>query len=380
MGNMEKIKLSKCSIGNIEKQLVNKTLSSEFLGMGKVVKEFENKLSSFFNNNVCCVINGTAAIHLALQALGIKKGDEVAVPAITYVSTYQAISATGAKPLSIDVDIDNCTLSISDLKKKISKKTKAVVAVHYAGNAGNFEDIYYFCKKKKLKLVEDAAHAFGTKYKNKLIGSFGDVTCFSFDGIKNITSGEGGCVVSSNKKLIKKIMDLRLLGIEKESSYRYKNSKSWSFNVNEQGWRYHMSDIMAAIGIAQLQKFKNFKKKRQKLAKYYDKCLRRFKNIKIMPSNYDNVVPHIYPIRLLGCNSKTINEIRKNLLKKNIETGIHYYPNYKLDFYKSNKKFINTEKIYNETLTLPLHVDLKNKDISQIVKALINEIKKKNLL
>ena len=222
-----------------------------------MVYEFEKKLESFFNSYVACTVNGTAALHLAIQAAGIKRNDEVLVPSITYVASLQAITATGAKPVICDVNDYDGLLSIEDAENKISKKTKGIMPVYFAGYSGDINKIYKFAKKHKLKVIEDAAHAFGSKHNNKKIGSKGDFVCFSFDGIKNITSGEGGCVVSKKKQVINKIKDLRLLGVIKDSVKRYKGSRSWIYNVKEQGWRYHMSDIMAAIGIVQLGNLTN---------------------------------------------------------------------------------------------------------------------------
>ena len=205
------IKLSKSSISTEEIISVSNVLKSEYLGMGKKVQEFEKKLKIFFGREVVCVSSGTAALHLSLQALEIKKGDEVLVPSITYIASFQAISATGAKAIACDVESETMLIDINDAKKKISKKTKAIMPVHFAGNPANLKDIYKFAKKNNLFVIEDAAHAFGSYYKKKLIGSLGDIVCFSFDGIKTITSGEGGCIVTSNKKLINNIKNSRLL-------------------------------------------------------------------------------------------------------------------------------------------------------------------------
>ena len=171
-------------------------------------------------------------------------------------------------------------LDISLAENKISSKTKAIMPVHYTGHVGNLDEIYEFASKYQLRVVEDAAHAFGTTYKGDYIGSIGDVVCFSFDGIKNITSGEGGWAITDKLDVIKKVKDARLLGVEKDSSNRYKGRRSWTFQVNSQGWRYHMSNIMAAIGIEQLKKHPYFAKKRQDLAKKYDEYF--IDNSKIM--------------------------------------------------------------------------------------------------
>lgn len=365
------IRLSKSIIGTEEISAVSRVLKKEFLGMGAEVKEFEKELDNYFNSNSACVSTGTAAIQLALQAIGIQKNDEILVQSITYLATFQAISALGAIPIPCEVREDTFTIDLKDAQNKLSNRTKAILPVHYAGNPGNLDDIYDFAKKNKLRVVEDAAHAFGSIYKSQLIGSMGDVICFSFDGIKNITSGEGGAVISKDLNVINFIKDARLLGVEGDSKNRYKNRRSWDFDVKIQGWRYHMSDIMASIGRVQLSKFSIFKEKRQNLAKYYKKKLEKFKNIKLLDSDYDKVVPHIFVIRLKYDNR---DEVRKKLLKYEIQTGLHYKPNHLLSLYKSNHNLKLSEKIYNQILTLPIHPDLTFKEIDFIIEKLYNII------
>jgi dTDP-4-amino-4,6-dideoxygalactose transaminase len=369
-----KIRLSKSFIGNEEKSNVLKVLQEGNFGMGNYVQTFEDKLKKILKKDVVCVVNGTAALHLAFQAIGLKAGDEVLVPTITYVSTFQAISATGAIPIACDVNYSNCLLDLKDASKRITSKTKAIVPVHYAGEVGDLESIYKFANKNKLRIIEDAAHAFGTIYKKKIIGSIGDIVCFSFDGIKNITSGEGGCVVTKDKSVIKKIKNARLLGVEKDTEKRFTNKRSWSFDVKSQGWRYHQSNLMAAIGIAQLQKRKILFKKRQELAKCYDTKLNNNNHIATFSINYNHVVPHIYPIKVT--NKLVKKQIIKILKLNNIELGFHYFPNHLLSFYKNGNKdkLKISEQVYKELLTLPLHPGLTKKNVQNICQ-LINSCK-----
>lgn len=371
------IRLSKSCIGAQEKKAVLKVLENEFLGMGEEVKKFENELSNYFNRQAICVVNGTSALQLALQSIGIKRGDEVLVPSLTYLASFQAISATGAKPISCDIDQESLIIDINDAKKRVTKKTKCIMPVFYSGGVGNLDEIYNFSSEFGLRVVEDAAHAFGTKYKNKLIGSFGDISCFSFDGIKNITSGEGGCVVTNDEKAIAAIKDLRLLGIKNDTEKRFENKRSWVFDVKDQGWRYHMSNLMAAIGSVQLKRFEDFSIKRRKLANYYDKKLSSENYIKLIYRDFNSVVPHIYPIRL---DKKIDREtIRETLAKKGIQTGIHYYPNHLLSKYKSKNNFLPiTENIFPELLTLPMHPDLDKRNIEYVCEELKKAIKQNN--
>lgn len=342
--------------------------------MGAEVHQFEEALSEFFGRSVVCVVNGTAALHLALQSIGISHGDEVLVPSLTYIASFQAISATGAKPIACDINPKTFLLDLNDAKKRITDITQAIMPVHYTGGVGDLDSVYSFAKKHHLRVIEDAAHAFGTTYKDKRIGSFGDVACFSFDGIKNITSGEGGCVVSADEKVLLKVRDARLLGVEKDTEKRYLGQRSWEFDTTAQGWRYHMSNIMATIGIEQLKRFPEIAAKRQLLAKLYDQAFSDQTSIQTLPRDYSSVVPHLYVVRIAGMKSRKI--IQKKLFDKGIEVGYHYQPNHWLTFYKNDKKkpLPVTDSIFPELISLPLHPDLTEENVDYVVSELIKLI------
>lgn len=364
------IRLSKSKIGEEEKSAVKNVLDKEYLGMGEEVRIFEKDLSNFFSRTTLCVSSGTAAVQLAIEACNIGPGDEVLVPSMTYVATFQAIKATGAEPVACDINEETCLVDLKDAFSKMSKNTKAIIPVHYTGGVGNLDELYSFASKNKLRVIEDAAHAFGTKYKNKLVGSFGDIVCFSFDGIKNITSGEGGCIVSNDSKVIENIKNSRLLGVEKDSDKRYANLRSWDFDVSRQGWRYHMSNIMAAIGIQQLKKIKKFAIKRKQIASTYDKLLSSNQNIIFLNRDYKNVVPHIYVVRIKDLIDR--DGLREAMLNEGIEIGVHYNPNHFLTFFKLNKNIVLpvTEKVYKEIISLPIHPDISNDDVEFVIRTL----------
>ncbi len=374
------IKLSKSTITNAEKLAVLNVLDKEYLGMGEEVSKFENLLCDYFNSSVVCVSSGTAALQLACQAVGIGPGDEVLVQSLTYVASFQAISATGATPIACDVDETSLTIDCNDAESRITPNTKAIMPIHYAGGVGNLDEVYILAKKYNLRVIEDAAHAFGTKYKNKKIGSFGDIVCFSFDGIKNITSGEGGCVITNDIKILKKISDYRLLGVEKDSEKRFSGGRSWEFDVKEQGWRYHMSDIMAAIGIVQLSRFSELSKKRKIIYKLYDSIFNGNEQVQSVKLDMENVVPHIYVVRIIGLKNRGI--LQEKMLKLGIQTGYHYQPNHLLDLYsgKGQTALVTTSKISSELLTLPLHPDLTEGDIHKVVNTLFSIIENNKYL
>ena len=369
--NKKIIRLSKSCISSSEKKAVIDVLEREYLGMGTDVQIFEDLLSKFFGKSAVCTINGTAALHLALEACGIGKNDTVLVPSLTYIASFQSISATGARPIACDINEKSLLLDLNDAQKRISPNTKAIMPVHYTGGVGDLNSIYDFANQNNLRVIEDAAHAFGTIYKGNKIGSIGDIVCFSFDGIKNITCGEGGAILTDDKKIIQKVRNARLLGVEKDTEKRYSGKRSLTYNASNQGWRYHMSNIMAAIGIEQLNRFPNFARKRQTLAKKYDQLFAKEKRITIIQHDYNNVVPHIYVVRINKLKNREL--LQKKLLKKGIEVGYHYHPNHWLSYYENKKeKSLNvTDAIFPELLSLPLHPDLNHSDVKYVVSELI---------
>jgi len=359
-----KIRLSKSSISDLEKKAVLDVLDKEFLGMGEEVKLFEEEIKNYLQTDkeVVCVNTGTSALHLSCLALGLRDGDEVLVPSLTYIASFQAISATGAKAIPCEVKSDTLFLDIEDAKKRITKKTKAIMPVHYASSSKGIKDVYTLAKEFNLRVIEDSAQAFGCKRDNKFVGVDGDIICFSFDGIKNITSGEGGAILSSDKEFIKKVKDMRLLGVEKDTDKRYSGSRSWDFDVKEQGFRYHMSNIMASIGRVQLCRIGNFRAKREKIVKTYLKELDRVKEVEFLDFNWEDIISHIFVVK---CSNR--DDLREFLIANDIECGVHYKPNHLLSKYRVDYTLPITEMIYKEILTLPCHYDLTQKEQKYII-------------
>jgi dTDP-4-amino-4,6-dideoxygalactose transaminase len=363
------IRLSRSIVGQPEAEAVSRLLIEDgYLGMGKEVKAFEEDIAQFLHvprERVICVNSGTAALHLAVQAI-TKPGDKILVQSLTFLSSFQAISAAGAIPIPCEVDRDTLTLDIEDAKRRLTHDTCAVMPVHYASNPGHLDDIYAFAARNKLRVIEDAAHAFGCTYNNRSIGTFGDIICFSFDGIKNITSGEGGAVISSDEGIQGQIRDARLLGVQKDTEKRFSGERSWEFEVTHQGYRYHMSNIFAAIGRVQLRRFeKEFKPKRIEIARRYRSVFSQLKDVTLLESNLQEIVPHIFPIRVLQGKR---DSLRKFLANKGIESGVHYKPNHLLSFYGAQKGSLPvTEGLYEELLTLPLHPGLTDDDVEYII-------------
>lgn len=362
------IRLSKSIVGVEEAQAVAKVITEDgYLGMGKEVALFESELASFLGVNadhISCVNTGTSAIHLALEAV-LESGDEVLVPSLTYLASYQAISASGAVPISCDVSADTLTIDLNDAEQRITSRTRAIMPVHYASNPTGIDEIYSFARKYNLRVVEDAAHAFGCKYKDQLIGSFGDIVCFSFDGIKNITSGEGGAVYTTDQEVAQRIKDARLLGVEKDTEKRFSGQRSWEFDVTRQGYRYHMSNLFAAIGRVQLRRLMTeFAPKRRSRADLYRRLLRDNQFLKFQKIEEDTfVIPHILSVRVVGGMR---DGLKSELEKQGVQTGLHYKPNHLLSLYKTEYSLPISEQLYKEMLSLPLHPEIEENDVYKI--------------
>jgi dTDP-4-amino-4,6-dideoxygalactose transaminase len=362
----ELIRLSKSVVGAEEKEALCRVVDAGYLGMGNEVAAFETEIRKYLETDmeVICVNTGTAALHLATLCLDIGPGDEVLIPSLTYVASFQAVSATGATPVACDVTSDTIFLDLKDAEKHLSHKTKAIMPVHYASDCSRINEVYAFATRHNIRVIEDAAHGFGSTRGGKKIGSEGDILCFSFDGIKNITSGEGGAVVTGDQKLAKRIKDARLLGVENDTEKRFQGKRSWSFDVKHQGYRYHMSDLMAAIGREQLRKIDIFSAHRQNCVRRYLEGLANLPGIQFLGLDYDNIVPHIFVVKILN-NERAA--LRAYLRELNIESGIHYQPNHHLEYYQTEYTLPVTDKMGQEMLSLPLHADLTEAQQDRVI-------------
>ncbi|MBW7989182.1 MAG: DegT/DnrJ/EryC1/StrS family aminotransferase [Planctomycetes bacterium] len=360
---------SRPSIGEEELKEIKKVFDTGWLGLGTTVYEFESKIKEYLNaEHVIAVNTGTSALHLALDAIGITEKDEVIVPSLTFCASIQVITALKADPVFCEIDINTLNIDIEDVKQRITSKTKAIMPVHYCGNACDMDALLDIGRKRKIFIIEDAAHAFGSSYKDKKIGSFGDITCFSFDPIKNITCGEGGAVVLSDPDIAEKIRKKRILGIDKDTWHRYKEQRSWFYDVVTQGYRYHMSNFNAAIGLAQLAKLDSFIERKRNIVNRYNDLLSGLEGIELLKWDLDRVAPFSYIVRIL--HNKRDGAI-SFLKEKGVGSGVHYKANHIQPYFqKYNKPLPVTEKVWNEILTLPLYYDMSDADIDLVIKSM----------
>jgi dTDP-4-amino-4,6-dideoxygalactose transaminase len=372
---MNNIRLSKSCVGEEEKTAVARVIDAGYLGMGREVQLFEEELQAYLGTSlqVICVNTGTAALHLAVQCLDIGPGDEVLVPSITYVASFQAVAAAGAKPVACDVILGRAFIDLVDAERRLTSRTKAIMPVHYASDSQEIGAVYAFAARHSLRVIEDAAHGFGCVRDGKRVGAEGDILCFSFDGIKNITSGEGGAVVTGDAALARRIQDARLLGVERDTEKRFKGERSWTFDVLNQGYRYHMSNIMAAIGREQLKKIDHFSQCRQSSVARYRKELACLAGLTFLDLDYENIVPHIFVVRVLnGRRDALMDHLRAN----NIECGIHYQPNHLLNYFFTDYPLPISETLISEFLTLPLHAELTEDELTKVIWAVSNFLEK----
>jgi len=361
------IKLSRGCLGEEEVAGVRQVFDTGYFGLSSPVLEFEAALKKYLGaDHVVATNTGTSALHLALDAAGIGHGDEVIVPSLTFVASFQAIAQTGATPVACDVAPDTLLMDLADVERRITPKTKAVMPIHYSGNPCDMDNLLDLAKRRGLRIVEDAAHAFGSTYKGRKIGSVGDLVCFSFDSIKNITCGEGGAVICREEGLADLLRRKRTLGINRSANQEATGkNRPWPFEVSTNGFRYHMSGINAAIGLAQLKKADAFISRRREICRKYDAAFRDFAGIHLLRINYDESAPHIYVVRV---KNERRDALMHYLRDAEIETGINYIPNHlHVYFRREGLPLHETEQAYREILTLPLHCALSDLDVRCVI-------------
>ncbi len=368
----KKIKVAVPSVDLKEYKRIKEVVLNGKIVSGKYVKEFENKFSKFVGTKYSCAVNsGTAALHTALRCLELKPGSEVIVPAISFMSTASAVLHHNCIPKFCDISHKDYCISVDDLKKKISNRTKAVIITHFTGNVCELDKIKKILKKKNIPLIEDCAQAHGSEFKNKKVGTFGDISCFSFYVTKHMTTGEGGILCFNSKKYEKISKMFRNHGLKNRDEHEIV------------GYNYRMNEIAALIGIEQLKKVNKINNLRIRNSKYIIKSLRKIKQNWFELQHIPNYSKHTFFWLAIRIIDKTIRleDIIKYLNKKGIEVRSRYnYPLYKHPLFlkiKNNQNYrkvflTNSEKLAGNILGLPNHQKLKKKDLDYIVETIAN--------
>jgi len=360
-----------------DKNAVLNALNSRLLTDGPKLHKFESIFAKFTGAKFAVgVSNGTAALHLSLKALGIGKGSEVIIPDITFVATASSVLLTGATPVLVDVDED-LNISTPSIKKAITARTKAIIPVHFAGKSCKIKEIASIAKKNHIAIVEDCAHAIGSKVNRKHVGTFGQSGCFSFYPTKNFTTIEGGMVITNSKNIADFVRSARNHGISKTLASRFSKGKPWNYDIENPGYNYRLDEIRASLGINQIKRVKKMNLLRKKAADYYNKKLEDIEGV-IVPGKSIGVehVHHLYVIRITRKYGITRDMLFQKLLKIGIRTSVHYKPLHMFTIFKKMAKIIdslsNSVHVYSQILSLPLYPSISKKQQDLV----INNIKK----
>lgn len=352
-------------------QAVVEVLRSDYLTTGPKVAEFEKIVADYVGAKyTVAVSNGTAALHVACLAAGIKEGDEVITTPITFAASANCILYCGGKAIFADINAKTYNIDPDDIKRKITGKTKAIIPVHLTGQPCEMDEIHAIAKQYNLIIIEDAAHALGAEYRGRKIGSLSDMTTFSFHPVKHITTGEGGMVTTNDAKLHEKLMLLRSHGITREPSLLGKNEGGWYYEQLELGFNYRITDFQCALGISQMKKINKYVSRRREIARRYDEA---FANIDgIVTPRQANGCNNSYHLYVIQVENMPRQEAFDKLKTAGIGVNVHYIPIYKHPYYqKSGYQDVrceNAEKLYSRLISLPIFASMTDEEQEYVIK------------
>jgi dTDP-4-amino-4,6-dideoxygalactose transaminase len=361
-----------------EASKVAKAVRSGWLTTGPLVRELEQKIARYVGARHAVALNScTAALHLALVAAGIGPGDEVITSPYTFAATGETILYLGARPVFADIDARTLNIDPREVERAVTRRTRAIVPVHIAGLPSHTRALGRLARKHRLWLIDDAAHALGTKVGAKHIGSLSDVTCFSFYATKNLTTGEGGMVTLNDGRLADRVRRLSLHGLSHDAWNRYSRAGSWRYDVVEVGYKDNMTDVAAAIGLAQFEKFGEMQRRRKRLAAYYDRSLGPLEAFEL-PARIPGTTHawHLYILRLRpGILRVGRDEVVELLRRRGIGTSVHFQPLHLFSFYRKRfgyraGSFPHTERESSRAISLPLYPGLRMSQAARIVQEL----------
>ena len=368
------------SINDDDIQAVVEVLKSDFLTTGPKVAEFERCVAEYTNTKYAVAIsNGTAALHATCFAAGIGPGDEVITTPLTFAASANCVLYCGGKPVFADINPNTYNILPEEIEKRITSRTKAIIPVHFTGQACEMDEIQRIAKKHGLMVIEDGAHALGAEYKGKKIGGLSDMTTFSFHPVKHITTGEGGMIMTNDKELYKRLSLFRTHGITRNQDFMTENQGDWYYEQLELGYNYRISDIQCALGISQMQRLPEFLRRRREIAEAYNEAFCDTEGI-LIPEQAKGTLNswHLYVIQVIGGDRK---EIFDRLRREGIGVNVHYIPVYKHPYYQRNGYgqvcCKNAEKVYGRMISLPIYPDLTEGEqeyVIEKVKEAVREI------
>lgn len=360
-----------------EIQSVVETLRSGWLTTGPKVKQFEENFARYVGcSHAVSVNSGTAALHLALDAVGIKEGDEVMIPTMTFAATAEVVLYFKARPVLVDCRQDTLNVDPDQVGKRITARTKAIIPVHFGGQPCEMGRILEFARNYHLRVIEDAAHALPTRCDGKMVGTIGDITCFSFYASKTITTGEGGMATTQNPEWADRMGVMRLHGISKDAWKRYTNEGSWYYEILRPGYKYNLTDIAAAIGIEQLKKCNLYWEARRRIAAMYNEGFAEMPEIGTPRCRPDlQHAWHLYVIQLeLERLRITRNEFIDALKKENIGTSVHFIPLHLHPYYRNTfgykpQDFPNASAVFERIVSLPIYPRMTKANTEAVIAA-----------
>lgn len=367
-GGKRMIPIFRPSMGEEEIEAVAEVLKSGWIGLGPKTKEFEERFAEYIGTKYVVALNScTAALHLAINVLGIDSGEVITTP-ITFVSTAHTILYNDARPVFADVQEDTLNIDPIDIERKITEKTRAIIAVHYGGHICDMDEILGIAGEHNLYVIEDASHACGAEYKKKKAGSLGDIGCFSFHAVKNLATGDGGMITTNDKEIYEKLLKIRWLGINKSTYQRDTKGYSWYYDVEYVGFKMHMNDIAAAIGLVQLKKLDKMNSERREIVRRYNEEFEDLDWIETpVERDYVRSSLHNYAIKV---NRGDRNELIVHLAGRGISAGVHYMPLYLHSIYKKlgiNGNCPIADRVWGKLVTLPLYPDMREEDAEMVV-------------
>ncbi|WP_310485009.1 DegT/DnrJ/EryC1/StrS aminotransferase family protein [Chamaesiphon sp. VAR_48_metabat_403] len=366
---MQKIPVFQPLIEQEEIAASTKSLELGWLGMGSYVGEFEDAVKKFLNISdryVAAVSTGHAALHLGLMIAGVGVGDEVITPSFNNIADFQAILATGAEPVFCDIDKQTLCIDLDKAEQLITTKTKAIIIMDYDCVLCDHSRVAELAHKYNIRIIHDAAHSFGSKYKDQMIGSFSDICMFSFDPVKTITCIDGGIIIVRTEEELNAIHEMRLIGMGQPSSVMYQNQRAWTYDVKRIGFRYHMANLHAAIGLAQIAKMSRISDNRAAYGIYYNQALSQIPQVKVPQTDFSDITPFLYYIRV---PEKDRDALRAYLLERGVDTGIHWQPGHLFTLFKDFRRgdLSVTEEIVKEIFSLPLHSCMSIETLDKII-------------
>ena len=340
-----------------------------WLGMGATTKEFEDRIAEYLGlrgRYVATTNTGTAAIHIALEAAGVGPGDEVITTSFNYVADHQAVRMAGGEVVMCDIREDNLGMDCEKAAALITERTKAILPLHFGGIPCDQAGVFRLAGKYGLRVVEDACHAFGTTVGGRKIGGYGDVTCFSFDPVKIVTSIDGGCVVVNTEEELQRLHHLRLLGVDKDTTERYKNRRAWDYDVVSAGYRYHLTNIMASVGVSQIKRVEEFIASRRAVCRAYNDAFAAIGGLIVPRTDFHDVSPFIYSLRVLDGRRE---ELIQHLRSRSIDVGVHFVPVHRHTHFAKSRcgDMAVTERVVGEVLTLPLHSNMRPEFVERVI-------------